>query len=205
MFSLLIYFLRKERRINFIKDEMFLLIPVAFFTIYFNFFFNTQIGIRYFLPVLPFLYIFSGNLFTGWKSFSIVQKAASWGLMAYLCVSVFSYYPYYLSYFNEFVWNRTHAYKYLADSNIEWGQGRNEMREYLKQHPDAVRKPQTIQAGHLVISVDDLVGVTTEPSQYAWLRNNFEPVETIAYGYLVYKISPQEIDELCATTTYCEK
>ena len=205
MLSLVIYFSRKESRINFIKDEMFLLIPVAFFTIYFNFFFNTQIGIRYFLPVMPFLYVFSGNLFTGWKSFSIVQKAASWGLVAYLCVSVFSYYPYYLSYFNEFVWNRTHAYKYLADSNIEWGQGRNEMREYLKQHPDAVRKPQTIQAGHLVISVDDLVGVTTEPSQYAWLRNNFEPVETIAYGYLVYKISPQEIDELCATTTYCEK
>jgi len=199
------YFSQRNRRSNFLRNEFFLLTPIVFFTIYFNFFFNAQIGIRYYLPVFPFLYIFSGNLFSGWKKFSIFQKAVSWGLIGYLCASVFSYYPYYLSYFNEIVWNRTQAYKYLADSNVDWGQSRNELREYLLQDSTIVYRPQRVQSGHLVVSVNDLVGVTSDPAQYAWLRTNFEPNATIAYSYLVYKISPEEIEMLCSTTVYCDK
>gem|GEM_PF-4823190 len=41
--------------------------------------------------------------------------------------------------------------------------------------------------------------------QYAWLRENFKPAGTIAYSYLIYKISPEEIDHLCSTTNYCGK
>lgn len=97
------------------------------------------------------------------------------------------------------------AYKYLADSNVDWGQGKNELQQYLSEHPGALYKPNNIRPGRLVVRVNDLVGVTEDPEKYAWLRNNFEPVETIAYSYLVYKISPEDIDKLCATTTYCNK
>ena len=201
----LVYFTQKERRGNFFRNEIFLLIPVVFFTIYFNFFFNTQIGIRYYLPVFPLLYIFSGNLFSGWKDFSVAQKATSWGLIVYLFISVFSYYPYCLSYFNEFVWNRTQAYKFLADSNIDWGQSKNELWKYISEHPDAIYSPRRVRSGRIVVGINDLVGVTVDPDQYAWLRNNFEPVDTIAYTYLIYKISPEDLDELCATTAYCDE
>ena len=54
----------------------------------------------------------------------------------------------YLTYFNEFVWNRTQAYKYLADSNIDWGQSSIQLSQYLTDHPDAIFEPQNIQAGH---------------------------------------------------------
>ena len=199
------YFMHKERRANLMIDEQFLLIPVLFFTIYFNFFFNTQIGIRYFLPVYPLLYVFAGNLFIGWGKFSAGQKTASLALIVYIFVSVFSYYPYCISYFNEFVWNRKSAYKYLADSNIDWGQGRNELDQYLLQHPSTIYKPGKARSGDIVVRVNDLVGVTADPDQYAWLRNNFEPIDTIAYAYLVYKISPEEINKLCTTTSYCNK
>jgi hypothetical protein len=176
-----------------------------FFTVYFNFFFNTQIGIRYLLPIFPLLYVFAGNLFNNWKQFSPAQKAASFTLLIYLSISVFSYYPYHLSYFNEFVWDRKQAYKYLADSNIDWSQGKNELDQYLLAHPEAVYKPGKARSGHLIVRVNDLVGVTAEPEQYAWLRDNFEPVDMIAYSYLVYKISPEEINALCASSTYCDK
>ncbi|HET9429524.1 MAG TPA: glycosyltransferase family 39 protein [Chitinophagaceae bacterium] len=205
LLSLWVYFTQKNRRCNFFRDEGFLLIAVAFFTIYFNFFFNTQIGIRYYLPVFPLLYIFAGNLFIGWKELSFVKKISAWALVAYLFVSVFSYYPYYISYFNEIVWDRKQAYKYLADSNIDWGQGRNELRQYLSKYPGAAFRPNNVRAGRIVVGVNDLVGVTTDPEKYAWLRNNFEPIDMIAYSYMVYKISPEEIDSLCATTTYCDK
>jgi 4-amino-4-deoxy-L-arabinose transferase-like glycosyltransferase len=203
--SFWIYFTQKDRRVNFFKNELFLLTLVAFFTIYFNFFFNTQIGIRYYLPVFPLLYVFAGNLFVGWKNFSFVKKISAWSLIAYLLISVFSYYPYHLSYFNEIVWDRKQAYKYLADSNLDWSQGRNELRQYLAEHPGAIYAPNRVRAGRIVVGVNQLVGVTTDPKKYEWLRNNFEPIDTIVYSYLVYKISPEEIDHLCATTTYCDK
>ena len=203
--ALFVYFARRERRETLRKNEIFLLIPVLFFTVYFNFFFNTQIGIRYLLPIFPLLYVFAGNLFNNWKQFSQAQKAASFTLLIYLSISVFSYYPYHLSYFNEFVWDRKQAYKYLADSNIDWSQGKNELDQYLLAHPEAVYKPGKARSGHLIVRVNDLVGVTAEPEQYAWLRDNFEPVDTIAYSYLVYKISPEEINALCASSTYCDK
>lgn len=203
--ALFVYFTRKDHRENLRRNEIFLLIPVLFYAMYFNFFFNTQIGIRYFLPVFSLLHVFSGNLFTDWERFPAARKTAVFALLAYLCVSVFSYYPYYMSYFNEIIWDRKQAYKYLADSNIDWSQGKNELDQYMIEHPDAVYKPGKVRSGHLVVRVNDLVGVTTDPQEYAWLRDNFEPVDTIVYSYLIYKISPEEISHLCATTTYCDK
>jgi hypothetical protein len=203
--ALIVYFSKKDRRAGFFRNEIFLLISVAFFAIYLNFFYNTQIGIRHFLPVFPLLYVFSGNLFTGWRGFSFMQKALSWGLMAYLFVSVFSYSPYHLSYFNEIVWDRTQAYKYLADSNIDWGQGQNELWQYISDHPAAIYQPGKVRSGQIIVSVNDLVGINIDPDEYVWLRDNFEPMDTIAYSYLVYDISPAELDAMCATTDYCGK
>lgn len=203
--SFWVYFTQKDRRRSFFNNEVFLLTLVAFFTIYFNFFFNTQIGIRYYLPIFPLLYVFAGNLFVGWKGCSFAKKLSAWALVAYLFISVFSYYPYSISYFNEIVWDRKQAYKYLADSNIDWGQGRNELHQYLSKYPGAAYRPNNVRAGRIVVGVNDLVGVTTDPEKYAWLRNNFEPIDTIVYSYVVYKISPEEIDNLCATTTYCDE
>jgi len=203
--SLATYFLGRKQSVNFFGQEIFILVPVGLFTIYFNFFYNTQIGIRHFLPVFPLLYIFSGSLYTRWKSFSIMQKTLSWGLILYLFISTFSYYPYFLSYFNEIVWDRTQAYKYLADSNIDWGQGQTELWEYISDHPYAVYRPGNIRSGLLIVSVNDLVGITIDPNEYAWLRNNFEPDDTIAYTYLVYNISPQHLEIMCTTTDYCDR
>lgn len=202
--ALVAFFTRKEIRANFFKNEFFLFIPVAFYTVYFNFFFSTQVGIRYYLPVFPFLYIFAGSLFIRWNHFSNAKKAMSLTLLVYLAISVLSYHPYYLSYFNEIVWDRKQAYKYLADSNIDWGQGRKELDQYLLEHPDAIYKPGKVRSGHLIVRVNDLVGVTTDPEKYAWLRNNFEPVDTIAYSYLIYEISPEDINKLCSLTTICD-
>ena len=41
------------------REEIFLLVPILFYWIYFNFFFNAQIGIRHVLPVLPWLRSFA--------------------------------------------------------------------------------------------------------------------------------------------------
>ena len=202
--AIVIYIMRPDRRRKFFQDEIFFFAPVIFFSLYLNFFFKTQIGIRYYLIMFPALYIFCGSLFSNWEKFRLVQKTVSFALFASLIISVFSYYPNYLTYFNELVWNRNQSYKYLADSNLDWGQSSAATAQYLQNHPDAVYGPQEAQAGHLVVGVNHLVGVTEDPAKYAWLRENFEPVETINNNILIYKISPEEIALLCSTTQYCK-
>ena len=202
--AILVYIRDRHRRECFFADELFLFVPVLFFVIYFNFFFNTQIGIRYYLVVFPFLYIFSGHLFKSFDQLAATKKMLGIGSMLYLVISVLSYYPNFLPYFNEIVWNRSHAYRYLADSNIDWGQNSDELNGYLSSHPEAVYAPEKVQSGQIVLSVNQLTGVRGGPEKYEWLRNNFEPVDTISYTYLIYQISPDEIRNLCSRyTEYC--
>jgi hypothetical protein len=203
--SLVFYFRDKKRRQNIWKDEIFLLLPVLFYSIYFNFFYNAQLGIRFYLIVFPLLYVFTGNLFMNWKEFSSRQKMSVYALGAYLLISVLSYFPHYIPYFNEFIWDRKTAYKYLADSNIDWEQSKQYLREYQKVHPEAIVSPQyKIMSGLIVVNANDLVGVTVKPEMYQWLRENFEPIDTIAYSYLVYEITPDQINRLCETRSYCK-
>lgn len=200
------WFARRRYLTSFLRNEIFLFIPVLFFTIYFNFFYATQIGLRFYLVVFPLLFIFASSIFDYWPDFSPHQKMGLAALLIYLVVSVFSYYPNFLSYFNEIVLDRKYAYRYLADSNIEWGQNKDKLRQYLLGHPNALYSPTNVRPGYFIVNVNDLVGVASaDPEQYSWLRNNFEPVDTIAYSYMIYKISPEEIDHLCATTEYCDK
>lgn len=198
-----VYFFRKRYKNSFRENELFIFVPICFFAIYLNFFFNTQVGIRYYLPVFPFLYIFSGVLFEKWDQFSKNSKLMTCLVFLYIAGSVFSYYPYCLSYMNEFVWDRRSGYKYLSDSNLDWEQARNELKQYLAEHPGALINPGGARAGYFVVRISDLTGVTKDPDKYAWLRDNFEPVETIAYSYLVYRISEEEFNNLCASTSYC--
>jgi hypothetical protein len=199
--------LDRSRRENFINNEWFLLWPIFFYTIYFNFFYQAQIGIRYLLIVFPLLYIFAGGLFKNWQSFDPKRKWLGFALGAYLIVSLLSYYPFYLSYFNEIVWDRKLAYQYLADSNLDWGQDEDIVAKYLAEHPD-VRKPPKrprllSETTEYYVQVNQLVGITERPDVYQWLRENFEPVDTIAPSCLLFEITPAQMQALCERTTYC--
>ena len=198
------YVLQKKYK-SFRQDELFLFIPAFFFVLYFNFFYNTQIGIRFYLVIFPLLFIFTGSLFKNWAAFRAWQKVFVFGLFAWLLVSSYSYAPFFLSYMNEIVPERKLAYKYLADSNLDWEQGKLYLDDYLASHPQADYAPKSIKPGLIVVSVNDLVGILGPLNQYAWLRENFEPEETIANEYLVYRISQQQIEQMCARTKYCSQ
>ena len=111
------------------------------------------------------------------------------GLYIYLMVSVLSYFPHYLSYFNELVLNRKNAYKILADSNIDWGQSRYYLAEYIAEHPNVYIEPSSPVVGRIVVRINKLVGVTTSPNKYQWLRERCEPIGHIGYSLLVYDTS----------------
>ncbi len=188
-----VYYLFKRRDFNFSEDEVFLFCPILFFTIYFNFFFRLQIGLRFLLVIFPLLHIFCGIIFKNWNMFPGKIKGFVWLLIIYLIVSVQSYYPHYLSYFNELVPDRKKAYKILADSNLDWGQNEYYLEQYRREYPDIIVDPISRVSGRIVVSVNRLVGVY-DPGRYKWLRNNFEPIDHIAYSYLVFDIPENDIE-----------
>ncbi|MFH1379039.1 MAG: glycosyltransferase family 39 protein [bacterium] len=88
-----------------------------------------QIGYRHILPIYPFIFTW-----IGWASVQLTNKLKYIPLTGLLITisGVICAQPYNLEYFNMFIGSRNNAYKYLVDSNLDWGQGLKELGRYLK-------------------------------------------------------------------------
>ena len=173
------------------REEIFLLVPILFYWVYFNFFFNAQIGIRHVLPVFALATIFCGRFLAAPES--KLRRYAAVILVAWVAASALSYYPHFISYFNEFVPDRKLAYRHLADSNLDWRGNEWYLKEYISRHPGVIVDPRKPHAGRIVVPVNALVGVNRNPEEYRWLRERFTPVDHIAYSFLVYDVPDESL------------
>ena len=127
------------------------------------------------------------------RRFAPSPRVGSWLLVAaaaWYVVSSLSFFPHYLSYCNEIVWDRRQIYRYVADSNVDWGQNGTYLQRYLEAHRGETIfvRPEHPTRGKVIVDVNTLVGVIGPAERYAWLRNRDEPVEHIGYSWLVYEI-----------------
>ncbi|MDD3487549.1 MAG: glycosyltransferase family 39 protein [Candidatus Moranbacteria bacterium] len=90
---------------------------------------NLNIGFRHLFPILPFLYILVakevtifGRRIEGKKTGVKVYWSAIMLLLVWLAAETAFTYPNYLAYFNETVGGPKNGYKYVTDSNCDWGQ-----------------------------------------------------------------------------------
>ena len=118
-------------RSSFKKDHLWLLLPPL---IYFGLSMNAkvQIGFRHILPVMPFLAVLAGlGAVYVWRSRGLRYLLAPlvllwvWGLVRTG--------PYYLAYFNELAGGPDNGYKFLVDSNLDWGQDVKTLSSWLKK------------------------------------------------------------------------
>jgi hypothetical protein len=175
------------------REEVFLLVPILIYWVYFNFFFSAQIGIRHVLPVISLATIFCGRFLAPPES--KLRRYTAVILAVWVAVSTLSYYPQFISYFNEFVPDRKLAYRHLADSNLDWRGDQWYLIEYIRRHPGVILDPRKPQAGRIVVPVNALVGVNRNPEEYRWLREHFTPVDHIAYSFLVYDVAKEMLPE----------
>ncbi len=112
-------------------------------------------------------------------------------------VSALSYHPHYIAYFNELIGPRVNAYRYLADSNLEWEDHTYFIERYQRRHPELrlVVEPATPQAGDILVGANQLVGVI-HPEKYRWLREHFRPVDHVGYSHLLFRVTPEELAAL---------
>lgn len=113
------------------KDELYLIMPIIiiFLTASMN---KLQLGLRYILPIYPLCIIFASRTITCVKNYW--QKSILIILSLWLILSSLLAWPHYLSYFNEFIGGPNNGWKYLRDSNLDWGQDLPALVQYLKEN-----------------------------------------------------------------------
>jgi hypothetical protein len=95
-----------------------LLIPIGFFLVA-AVYSPLDIGFRYLLPLFPYLYVYISqlNFLIRWPRGLPLATIAAWLMIISLLI-----YPHYLSYFNILAGGPDNGWRYLTDSNIDWGQ-----------------------------------------------------------------------------------
>lgn len=105
---------------------------------------KANIGLRWMLPIYPFIYVLLGGAVLFWlrnlrRKAIETQKSGKLKVAVVLVVvllvwyvaGAFLAYPYYLSYFNELIGAKQNAYRYLVDSNLDWGQDLNRLAHWV--------------------------------------------------------------------------
>jgi hypothetical protein len=97
-----------------------------------------NIGIRHLMPTMPFIYILAASALKKWINYNskVILKSAVIAILIiwYLSETLFSS-PYYLSYFNQFGGGVENGYKYVTDSNYDWGQDLKRLKNFVENPP----------------------------------------------------------------------
>jgi hypothetical protein len=94
---------------------------------------HIHIGFRHLLPVVPFCILGAGFALQRWGERRGARPAAVFGLVWLGGASAWIY-PQGISYFNEWIGGPRNGWKYLADSNVDWGQNLPELGEWVARH-----------------------------------------------------------------------
>jgi 4-amino-4-deoxy-L-arabinose transferase-like glycosyltransferase len=98
-----------------------------------------QLGIRYVLPVLPLLMLFAGQCGLWLTRRARFIQAGLWTVIAAACLASLRFHPHHLAYFNEYAGGPVGGRNHLLDSNIDWGQDLNLVRDFMqREHLDTI-------------------------------------------------------------------
>ncbi|MEK7657856.1 MAG: glycosyltransferase family 39 protein [Patescibacteria group bacterium] len=97
-----------------------------------------NIGIRHLMPTMPFIYILAASALKKWINYNskvIFKSAVIAILIIWYLAETFLSAPYYLSYFNQISGGVENGYKYVTDSNYDWGQDLKRLKNFVENPP----------------------------------------------------------------------
>lgn len=169
-----------------------LLVPFGAVVACFSLFATAQLGIRYLLPGLATLILCAAR----GVSFATTprRRVLVAALLGWYAVSTLSYHPHYIAYFNELIGRRVNAYRFLADSNLDWEDHSYFIARFQARHPEMAIAVEPVEprAGYVLVGANQLVGIY-EPERYRWLRERFTPVGHVGYSHLLFYVPPEAI------------
>lgn len=181
---------------------------------------NLNIGFRHLFPILPFMYfltakeitLFAKHLRPRWRKYlwSFVLLLVVW-----LVGETAFGYPYYLAYFNQTVGGTNNGYKYVTDSNVDWGQELKRLKKFVEKnniqkirvdyfgggdvghylgdkaiiwHAHMGQEPGWYAVSATFLQNSLYYKITEGTPDYEWLRER-EPYANIGGSILIYKIN----------------
>ena len=120
------------RKLNHAREILFLIIPTIIYLLV-AVTVGMNIGVRHIIIV----YVFLSVLIAG-GAWALIQRNRKWAyvvgvLLLLHAVSSLRTFPTYIAYSNEAWGGPSHTYKYLTDSNSDWGQQLKSLKTYLDQ------------------------------------------------------------------------
>jgi Dolichyl-phosphate-mannose-protein mannosyltransferase len=120
------------RRLNRWREILFLLVPPIFYLVV-ALTVGMNIGVRHILPVYVFLSVLIGG-----AAWALIRQNRRWTyvVVAFLVMhagSSLRTFPVYIAYANELWGGPSQTYKYLTDSNVDWGQQLMAAKQYLDE------------------------------------------------------------------------
>jgi len=112
------------------RQALFLLLPVILIFLAMSQA-KTNIGLRHILPVYPFLFVLASRMATLRFRRSLLALLLIGIPLAWTAISSLRVVPHQLAYFNESVGGPEQGYRYLSDSNLDWGQDLQGLKAYV--------------------------------------------------------------------------
>jgi len=194
-------------------DAAAVLTPAAFFLLAMSLS-GAAKGLRYCLPVFPFLFLAAG---AGMHALSPahpwVRRTVTAGILIAAGVANASIYPHYLAYFNVFAGGPRNGHHHLVDSNLDWGQDLKGLADDLRRRGERCVRlayfglarpeyygidwtplhPRKEQTGLCAISVTRYQRLyERDPEAFAWLRR-YDPIDSVGYSILLFRV-PKDHD-----------
>lgn len=185
---------------------------------------TVDIGYRHLLPLLPCLYVLVAQATAQSQVSSlprmgprVLQGAFYVSLFAWYVVGAISIFPNPLTFFNELAGGPKNGFRYLVDSNLDWGQSLVELRSYIARNRlgrinlsatgyvnpavygivydplPPMPNPQAVihfdpKPGRYYIGAHNLqIGSPIDHDVFGWFRER-QPDEWIANAILVYDV-----------------
>lgn len=122
----------RDRRID---DGEWLLLGAAAVTLsLFTLLKKVSVGLRYVLPMFPFLHVFAGRLFVPGRLRSRALAAAAALLLCFYAGESFFIHPHYLANFNLLVGGPAAGHRWLVDSYLDWGQDLKGLKGFMEEN-----------------------------------------------------------------------
>jgi hypothetical protein len=186
-----------------------------------------NIGFRHILPVIPFLWLLVAVSVPLWRR----RKYGWWVLLAMLALYALGTVrqaPHFLAYFNQLTGGSDQGYRYLGDSNIDWGQDLNLLADYARAHQETPFyasyfgpsdpayygldapplfdengapldfAPANPAPGRYAISVNHLQGATPAEPDLFDWFRRQDPIDNLGYSILVYDVQEQQVGQWIA-------
>ncbi|MEW5945466.1 MAG: glycosyltransferase family 39 protein, partial [bacterium] len=190
-------------------EEKLLWLPPAAFMITFTFFVRIDLGVRYLLPIVPFLALLGAGALARVAARGRAAALAVTLLSLWYASSIFTTFGNGLAYFNELAGGPAGGSRFLLESNLDWGQNLVRLKKYLELNPsrpllvynyglvppsaygirDAGWVPCSRTPAVVAVSVNYLKGIDPfqgrPPECFAWLAE-MKPTASLGAGLLVF-------------------